>query len=747
MCNSLLPILVLWPMAGCFFVWFMSGRSFTQADSDKEIKGYNPLKLWLMTLGVIGFEAFILIAAILYGPVVNSDSFRIERIAGLGLGFRLDGFRVVYSSLTTVMWLCSTLVCREYFTHGSDLMRYHIFSLLTYTGTMGVFLSDDLFTTFVFFEIMSIASYAYVAHTEKPESMRASGTYLAVAVIGGLVMLMGVLMLDGCCHTLEYRQIREAVETYISSGVPGAGARIWVAGGLILFGFGAKAGCFPLHIWLPKAHPVAPAPASALLSGVLTKSGIFGVLILCLEIFREDAGFGLLISILGMLTMLTGAVLAVFSTDLKRTLACSSVSQIGFILIGCGLVPLLREECTLALSGAMLYMVNHSLFKLTLFLSAAVVYMKLHKLDLNEIRGFGRKMPFFRILFLIGALGISGVPMLSGYVAKTLIHEGIVEYVHIAEGGREVFFSILEWLYLISGGMTFAYMTKLFCCIFVDEPGKKAEAVGERGHGRKAETAGESRHGNRAEKADESRHGNRAETADVHEHKQEYTDSDIGRFTYAAILVPAVLIVVFGVLAKLYISKLAVFMGNFNTAAYDHESLEVLENLSIFSLENLKGSMISISLGIIFFFLIRRFLCRKENGVVIYLDRWPKWLDIEELIYRPVLLRFFPFLFRTVGVFIAKTLPESLFRGTMWLAAYLTRLAASLFDHVLNIFERTLFRPFVHRDHPRVNSIKKVALQEEQRARIISSTLSYGMALVCIGLLITLMYLLYLLFS
>ena len=748
----------MWPVAGSFLMWLMCGRSFRRADPEKDIKGYSPVKLWLMTLGVTGFEGMLLIAAWLYGPVIKMDTYTIGRFAGFGLKFAFDGFRIVYAFITTLMWFCSTLVARDYFTDGENLMRYHIFSMWTFAATIGVFLSNDLYTTFIFFEIMSLASYAFVAHTEKADAMKAAGTYLAVAVIGGLVMLMGIMLLSNVCGTLNLREIKEAASAVLGGNDTSAKNKLWAAGIMILFGFGAKAGCFPLHIWLPKAHPVAPAPASALLSGVLTKSGVFGVIVLCLEIFHDVDAFGLLICILGMFTMLTGAILAVFSVDLKRTLACSSVSQIGFILIGCGLVPLLKEECTLALSGAMLYMVNHSLFKLTLFLCAAVVYMNLHKLNLNDIKGFGIGKPYLKVLFLIGALGISGVPLLSGYVAKTLIHEGIVEYIHVA-GGLAGFFKVLEWLYLISGGMTFAYMTKLFYCLFVDKPSESESKI---------------QH-NKENKLHDSTHGTHA---DVHHDENDAHGSNsgnhqigIGMVSYSAITAPAVLIVAFGLGAKLYISKLAVFMGNFNTFSYNFEQHEILNEIKIFSLENLKGSMISISIGIVFFLLIRKFLCGKNaNGTIYYKNLWPAKLDLEELIYRPLLLGFFPFLFRTVGAFICNTLPKALFRGTMFalkkighfisnvlpkalfgavmsILKKLTDLASNIFDRTIALLSNTVFRPFRHKDHPIVESMKSKLALTEKTGRIITSTLSYGMMMICVGLIITLLYLLYLLFS
>ena len=185
----------------------------------------------------------------------------------------LDGFRSVYTLVAAFMWMMTTVFSKEYFKHYHNRNRYYLFMLLTLGATMGVLLSADLFTTFIFFEMMSLTSYVWVAHDEKKDSLRAAETYLAVAVIGGMVMLMGLFMLyhllgpDGLFidrMTVAALQCQDKTVLY-------------VAGALICVGFAAKAGAFPLHIWLPKAHPVAPAPASALLSGILTKAGIFGI--------------------------------------------------------------------------------------------------------------------------------------------------------------------------------------------------------------------------------------------------------------------------------------------------------------------------------------------------------------------------------------------------------------------------------------------------------------------------------------
>ena len=165
---------------------------------------------------------------------------------------------------------------------------------------------------------MSFTSYVWVAQEETAPALRAGQTYLAIAVLGGMVMLMGLFLLYHMFGTLEISELR--------AHAADADARLlYTAGGCLLVGFGAKAGAFPLHIWLPKAHPVAPAPASALLSGILTKAGIYGVLILSAQLFFGDPVWGALLPCrVGVLTMFGGALLAVCSVDLKRTLACSS---------------------------------------------------------------------------------------------------------------------------------------------------------------------------------------------------------------------------------------------------------------------------------------------------------------------------------------------------------------------------------------------------------------------------------------
>lgn len=632
--------------------------------------------------------------------------FDIAEICGPGLHFKLDGFRLLYCIIAVFMWSMTGLLNPEYMAHYKNKTRYYVFTWITFLSTVGVFLSADFYTTFIFFEIMSFTSYVWVAQDEKKDSLRAAGTYLAVAVIGGLVMLMGIFLLYSITGTLNFDDLRLLYLTCQSTVLS---KRIWAAGLCILFGFGAKAGAFPLHIWLPKAHPVAPAPASALLSGILTKAGVFGILILSCYIFEGDITWGSMILITGVITMFLGALLAIFSVDLKRTLACSSVSQIGFILTGIGMAGLLGEHNAVALRGSLLHMVNHSLIKLVLFMAAGVVYMNLHALDLNEVRGFGRKKPLLKIIFLIGALGIGGIPLFNGYVSKTLIHESIVEYSHLMEEGlisglfTESAMTAIEWIFMVSGGFTVAYMTKLYVCLFVEK--------------------------------------------NLSEEKQKKYD-DMKKYmklpSATALTLSASVLPILGVIPNITSDSLADLSGSF---------LHVDENLRInyFSWESLKGGLISIAIGAALYLLIvRPLLMRKTEGGREYANRWPKWMDLENAIYRPILLYALPFVFGVacraldsltdgIVVFLRKTIYRDLpVKNERIEGTYFTE----LFGKLGNSFE-SLFNRFRKEKHEKDYKHAFAMEYEERRENrtIMFRSLSFGLILFCMGLLVTVVYL------
>ena len=695
--NIWIGILILFPMAGAIISYLLGRKNKLLRDIFADM-----IVIAEMVLMVCLWVAF-------GSGSLKADWLTIPDICGMGLSFTLDGFRVIYGSVASLMWMMATLFSKEYFNHHHNRNRYYLFLLLTLGATMGVFLSADLFTTFIFFEMMSFTSYVWVAQEEKKDALRAAGTYLAIAVIGGLVMLMGLFLLYHELGTLQMSDLK----SYGMAGNPHS-LMEYIAGGCLLFGFAAKAGAFPLHIWLPKAHPVAPAPASALLSGILTKAGMFGILIVSCSFFYQDTNWGTLILLIGVATMVVGAVLALFSIDLKRTLACSSVSQIGFILIGVGMHGLLGADNTAAAHGAFLHMVNHSLFKLVLFMAAGVVFMNLHQLNLNEIRGFGRKKPMLNFIFLMGSLGIGCIPLWSGYVSKTLLHESIVEYTNLL-GKQEIVPSLLsifdmkiiERIFLLSGGMTVAYMLKLYVVLFVEK--------------------------NRNAKV------------------QEQFDAQKGHYmkpvSAVALLIPALLFPILGIGASSLMNRIADMANSFLCTSSPREAV------AYYSIENLKGSLISIGIGVILYFVVVRLcLMRKTQNGTEYVNCWPRFMDLEDYFYRPVLLVIFPAILGfcsrifdafidTIVVCLRKTLyrdsklPYELDEGNA--LTHTAGILANCLQHLLNIILHRSEKKNVDYEHLFALKYSKI----RENSTLISRSMSFGLGLFCGGLILTLVYL------
>ena len=695
--------MVFLPIAAAFLSYLLGRKTKTGRD--------------LLVWSAVGIE-FVL-SLLLFATWEPDVLVTVPGVCGFGLIFTADGFRAVYCVIAALMWLVTGIFSPEYFAHYRNRNRYYLFLLVTLGATEAVFLSADLYTTFVFFEIMSLCSYVWVAQDEKAGSLRAGATYLAVAVIGGMVMLMGIFLLYHQAGTLMIDQLP-------------ADAALWPAALCMFVGFAGKAGAYPIHIWLPKAHPVAPAPASALLSGILTKTGIFGILVISCRMMVHEERWGAFVLVIGVITMFLGALLALFSVNFKRTLACSSVSQIGFILVGVGMLVLLGEENTLAARGTFLHMVNHSLFKLILFLVAAVIYQNTHKLDLNEIRGFGRKKPLLKFVYLMGALGIGGIPGWSGYVSKTLLHEGIVEYIHAMEGGHlhaSIFtvgsMKAIEWIFLISGGLTVAYMCKLFVAVFLEE--NRDQAV------QKRYDAG----------------------------KPYWRIPSAAALTAVACLIP-----VMGMLPGHTMDALADMAQGFLGVHHAGHAVHY------FAWVNLKGSVISVAIGAALYLTVVRHWMIVGGS---YVNRWPNWLDLEEGFYRPLVLKILPGLFGRicklldrfmdvlagilpkVGAGIAGVLDiltdgtvlllrktiyrDSPQRGELEEGNALTHVIGVSLNILEELLNKTIWRHHEHRKDLEHWFVLKYASFKEN-ATFIGRSLSFGLVLFGLGLCATLVYLL-----
>ena len=559
--NPWLLIAVALPAAGALPAYLLGRRQACYA---------------LSCMAVTAAAAFAVLTVLLVQAVHGQYfTFTWEHFCVMGLSLAADGFRVMYAWIAALMWLATTVFSFAYFQRKHSVPRYVFFTLLTLSAVIGVFLSDQLLTTIVFFEVMSLASYPWVAHEETPEAMHAAQSYLWITIIGGLCLLIGMLLLPLPLLTAKF-SAGFAAQVYGSK-------QLLLPAVLMLIGFGAKAGAFPLHVWLPKAHPVAPAPASALLSGMLLKTGVFGILLLSVKFLWEIPAWHALIFWIGVITMAAGALLALFSVEMKRILACSSMSQIGFILLGVGLYGLLGDHGGIAAQGTVLHMVNHTLFKLILFLCAGVVAMQSRSLHLNDIRGFGRGKPLLHFVFLSGMLGIAGVPLWSGFASKSLLHEGLAEYIHMLHGGAGLY-TAAEWLFLFSGGLTVAYMLKLYVCLFWEQPVQTLVR------------------------------------------KRPYLSKPSAVMLCGFAAVPWA----FGLFPSVFIAGISELSAGFLQTE--------TETVKIFSTENLLGAGESIGIGLLTYGLVvRGWMTEKTVGMRRYIDRKPAWMDLEERVYRPLL--------------------------------------------------------------------------------------------------------------
>ncbi len=650
--NGILLALVIWPMIGALISYLIGRRN-------KAARSYFA--------DFVTILEFVCIVWLFIKVAGGSEfSWKAADICGMDIYLKMDGFRAVYSGIAILMWMMTTIFSKEYLQSYQNRNRYYFFTLITFGATVGVFLSGDLFTTYIFFEIMSLSSYVMVAHDESPAALRNAATYLCVGVLGGMVMLMGLFLLYHGVGTLNMDELMDACAASHNSGW------MWAAAICLLFGFGAKAGAFPLHFWLPKTHPVAPAPASALLSGILTKAGIYGILITGAYIMNGDTRWGMVILVIGVITMVLGAVLAVFSVDLKRTLACSSLSQIGFILTGAGMMNLLGSENALACRGLFLHMVNHSLIKLDLFMCAGVVVMNIHKLNLNDIRGFGRHKPMLNFIFLMGALGIAGVPFWNGYISKTLLHESIVEYMNIH--GVTAGFKTAEWLFLISGGLTLAYMLKLYVCLFIEKNPYNQEKMEESTH-----------------------HYMNAQSA-------------------FALLCSALVLPVLGLFPYRTMNRLADMASPFLYSG------KLEENIRYFSWTCVKGACVSLAIGAAVYFAVIRTALMKtdENGNRIYISAWPEWLDLENLIYRPLILVILP----AIGTFFS-------------------RICDKLTDTILYVLKKTIFRPARLEQRYKIFAFQRFYSKESSVQKSVVESFSFGLTLFAVGLVAVLFYMVF----
>ena len=429
--ESTIPLFVAIPLAGAFLTAML-----------KRVKGIPD------TLGVMSTICTFVMSVF---AVMRLDiGERLLSNIGFWGGFsevfgKIVGIQLVMDGLTSFMLVVVNLVAFivaiysvNYMTRYTAKWQFYSLFLLMVAGMNGVVVSGDLFNLFVFLEIASLASYALVAFGTGKRELEASFKYAVMGGVGSLLILLGIIFLYSNTGTLNMGDMAVILS---EQGMPSI---IYLVFGLFLMGFGLKAALVPFHAWLPDAHPSAPAPISAMLSGVLIKAlGVYAICRIFFNVFGFPEQISSLLMTLGAISMGVGALVALRQWDMKRLLAYSSISQVGYIMLGIGI------GTPLAIAGALFHLFNHSIFKSLLFLDSGAVEYATHTRDLKQMGGLSKRMPITSTTTLIGAMSLAGIPPFAGFWSKLLIIVAAVQANHFGYAIWAVIISIITIGYVL----------------------------------------------------------------------------------------------------------------------------------------------------------------------------------------------------------------------------------------------------------------------------------------------------------
>ncbi len=331
------------------------------------------------------------------------------------LAFALDALGLFMGLVASLIWLLAAIYSLEYISERKTI--FNVFMLLSLYGMIGITSTANLFTLLFFFEVFSVASAILVIHEGTPEAQRAGFQYLIISIVGSAAIILAAAAIYAQTGTLDLMgQGIAALE-----GNPLAPLFFW----LLIGGFAIKAGIFPVHTWLPVAHPIAPSPASALLSGVMIKAGAYGIIRVVYGIFGvslvSSGTMAKILLALAVFTMIYGSILAIAQTELKRMLAYSSVAQIAYVVLGVSLLS------ATGLAGGVLHIFAHALMKGALFLAAGIIIHQTGLRNLEDLAGIGRRLPLTMTAFTLAALSMIGIPPFIGFFSKWLLALGALQ--------------------------------------------------------------------------------------------------------------------------------------------------------------------------------------------------------------------------------------------------------------------------------------------------------------------------------
>lgn len=384
----------------------------------------------------------ILGVMVIFSDNLSTGTFTI--VDQLSLGFTADALAKFFIALTVIGWSLVTLYACVYMKHEENEMRFFLFMFLSEAAMIGAALSENLVSMYIFYEMVTLFSMPLVLHSLSKESIRAAKKYLYYSVAGAFLALFGIFVLATNSDTLSF----------VAGGVGITATPLVLTGAFtMLLGFGAKAGLFPMHGWLPTAHPVAPAPASALLSGLIAKAGVLAIIRTIFFIVGTENLSGTWVQTVGLsfalLTVLMGSMMAYLEKGFKKRLAFSTVSQISYVLTG---LFLFTDD---GLNGAFWQILFHAVVKIGLFLCAGAVIYMYGKTEVKDLDGLGKKMPITFTCFTVLSLSLIGIPPTGGFYSKWQLATASLD----AELGALSY--IAPVILLISAILTAAYLLSI----------------------------------------------------------------------------------------------------------------------------------------------------------------------------------------------------------------------------------------------------------------------------------------------
>lgn len=445
MINELL-IILLSPLIAGVLAWVL------------DIKGVREL------IGLVGAAVPVAYLAKLYSTVTNEAITYSIKVSGFNLGFQLNTITWYFAAIASLVGLAMAFGMVSTSKSSYDWL----FALMSYTGVLGVFLSQDFVGFFLFWEIMTFASFMMVLKRNRHESLK----YFVLSVIGAYSMLIAIGILYAKTGALDFATIGKVLHMDASLGTIGTGETALIFG-LLLAAFGVKAGMFPLYVWAPGAYSENDQSYTAFFSGVLSKAGVYGFLLLymlmfyklyaALGTFHGHMTFAYIIAWLGAITVVVASFLAVLQEDIRKLFAYSSIGQVGYILLAFGI------GSGLGFAGGLFHVLSHAVFKGLFWLVTAAIILRTGKTQFKDMGGLAEKMPYTFAMGMIAVLSLAGIPPMAGFASKWLIYEAAIS-AHMPLVAGSIF---------LGSALAFAYVVRFLYAVWFGQRPSDLEDVKE----------------------------------------------------------------------------------------------------------------------------------------------------------------------------------------------------------------------------------------------------------------------------